>query len=638
MALKVLRDNLKKLFWVLWIVIAALVVLIFFEWGGYGQYGTAGGDVAATVGDEEISFGELQQAYRNLQNRYREAFGGELDSEMEKQLGLGRQALSQLVNRRILLGEARKVGLETTDEEVRDAILNFPVFKNADGRFVGAEQYQQILASNRLSVEEFEGSMRQDILLTKLDTILASTAFISEEAVEKAYREDVEKAKIRFVQLPAAQMDEPEVDPEALAAHLAENPDDFEVPEKRVVDYLLVDTNQLRQAMEITDERLRSYYDENTDQYTREEQVRARHILIQTGPDATEEAARGEAEETLARIQAGEDFAALARELSDDPGSAANGGVLRPFGRGEMVPEFEQAAFGATAGELVGPVKSSFGFHIIEVQSKTEGGLQPFEEVQASIRARLLTEDANQEAETKALDLAGRISENATEEELRALAEEEGLELQTTEPFGQTDPVPGIGATRSFNLSVFELEEGEISEPLRIPRGWAIIRLKEIQAPRIPALDEVEDEVRRAVVQERQKEAAIARLEEAAGSDLDTLADQLGVSVQESAEFGRGGQIAGLGQNREVIEAALGMEIGEMGGPIATDAGAVVFEIVERQSFDPETFAGEKAATRAQLEQERLQEIKGTLIEKRKRELETSVDPSVMENFGIVEI
>ena len=638
MALKVLRDNLKKLFWVLWIVIAALVVLIFFEWGGYGQYGTAGGDVAATVGDEEISFGELQQAYRNLQNRYREAFGGELDSEMEKQLGLGRQALSQLVNRRILLGEARKVGLETTDEEVRDAILNFPVFKNTDGRFVGAEQYQQILASNRLSVEEFEGSMRQDILLTKLDTILASTAFISEEAVEKAYREDVEKAKIRFVQLPAAQMDEPEVDPEALAAHLAENPDDFEVPEKRVVDYLLVDTNQLRQAMEITDERLRSYYDENTDQYTREEQVRARHILIQTGPDATEEAARGEAEETLARIQAGEDFAALARELSDDPGSAANGGVLRPFGRGEMVPEFEQAAFGATAGELVGPVKSSFGFHIIEVQSKTEGGLQPFEEVQASIRARLLTEDANQEAETKALDLAGRISENATEEELRALAEEEGLELQTTEPFGQTDPVPGIGATRSFNLSVFELEEGEISEPLRIPRGWAIIRLKEIQAPRIPALDEVEDEVRRAVVQERQKEAAIARLEEAAGSDLDTLADQLGVSVQESAEFGRGGQIAGLGQNREVIEAALGMEIGEMGGPIATDAGAVVFEIVERQSFDPETFAGEKAATRAQLEQERLQEIKGTLIEKRKRELETSVDPSVMENFGIVEI
>ena len=638
MALKVLRDNLKKLFWVLWIVIAALVVLIFFEWGGYGQYGTAGGDVAATVGDEEISFGELQQAYRNLQNRYREAFGGELDSEMEKQLGLGRQALSQLVNRRILLGEARKVGLETTDEEVRDAILNFPVFKNTDGRFVGAEQYQQILASNRLSVEEFEGSMRQDILLTKLDTILASTAFISEEAVEKAYREDVEKAKIRFVQLPAAQMDEPEVDPEALAAHLAENSDDFEVPEKRVVDYLLVDTNQLRQAMEITDERLRSYYDENTDQYTREEQVRARHILIQTGPDATEEAARGEAEETLARIQAGEDFAALARELSDDPGSAANGGVLRPFGRGEMVPEFEQAAFGATAGELVGPVKSSFGFHIIEVQSKTEGGLQPFEEVQASIRARLLTEDANQEAETKALDLAGRISENATEEELRALAEEEGLELQTTEPFGQTDPVPGIGATRSFNLSVFELEEGEISEPLRIPRGWAIIRLKEIQAPRIPALDEVEDEVRRAVVQERQKEAAIARLEEAAGSDLDTLADQLGVSVQESAEFGRGGQIAGLGQNREVIEAALGMEIGEMGGPIATDAGAVVFEIVERQSFDPETFAGEKAATRAQLEQERLQEIKGTLIEKRKRELETSVDPSVMENFGIVEI
>ncbi len=643
MALKYMRDNLKSLTWILWGVVAVFIMLIFFEWGGVNDRRTGNTEVAATVGSEEITYNEFRQQYRNLEDRYRQTFGEQFNRDLAKQFNLPIQALDQLINRRILLMEARDIGLRATDVEVRDAILEYPAFLDENGTFVGTERYQQILRSSRLTLSEFEDSMRNDVLLGKLNAILAQTAYVSDAEVEKSYREQAERAEIRFVQLPATEFaSEATASRAEIESYFTDHQTDYELPEQRVVDYLLVDTVKLRREIEVPEEELKAYYNDNQGDFTREEQIRARHILLRITPDRPAEMAENELDIVRQRIEAGEDFADLAGEVSEDESNSTRGGTLGFFGRGRMVPAFEEAAFNAAVGELVGPVKTDFGYHLIEVQDKRAGGLQPFEEVQAAVRSRLIGERVQEIAEAKIQDLAGRIEteELSSDEQLEALAVEEGLSWQTTEHFGSGDNVTGIGRAPDFTAAAFDLRVGGLSPPVKLPRGWAILRLEEIKPPRLAPLEEVEAEVRQAVEQQNRKTAAARRLGEMraaleAGGDFESLAPELGLEIQESGEFGRFGSITGLGSNRRVIDSALELQEGEWGEPVESNLGAVLFQVTARQEFDEAEFAKEKTTTRASQQAERLNQLVASLIELRRRDLTPKYDAQVLANFGI---
>ena len=643
MALKYLRDNLKSLTWVLWGVVAVFVMLIFFQWGGVNDRGRGGArDIAATVGDQEITYEQFRQRYRGLEDQYRQTFGEQFNREMAKQFNLPVQALDQLINRRILLMEAKSVGLRATDGEVRQAILDYPAFRDESGRFIGTESYKRLLRANRQSVDQFETTIREDVLLAKLNTVLAQTAYVSAADVEKKYREQAELAKIRFVQLPATQMTSEAATNGEIEAYFADHQTEYELSEERVADYLMVDTVKLRREIEIPEEQIVAYHEANLDQYSREEQVRARHILLRITPDRPVEQAESELLEIRRRIEAGEDFAALAREFSDDESNSDRGGNLGLFGRNQMVKAFEDAAFGAAVGELVGPVQTDFGFHLIEVQDHREGGLQPLDQVRGAVRARLVSERVAEIGEAKIQDLASRIETEklTSSEQLSVLAEEEGLTLQTTEAFGRNDSITGVGRALDFTAAAFDLEVGETSEPVKLPRGWAILMLKEIKPPRLPDLAEVESEVRQAVERENLKTAALRRLGElssavAAGGNFEELVSELGLEIQESGEFGRYGTIAGLGSNRQLIDEALELDAGQWGRPVESSLGAVLFEVIERQTFDAVEFEQEKSATRASQESERLSQLLSSLIELRRRDLTPKYDAQVLANFGI---
>lgn len=636
MALKYIRDNLKSFFWVLWIVVAALVGLVFFEWGGFSSAGNVP-DVAAVVGDEEISFADFQRTYRNIENQYRQTFGEQFNDELAKQFNLPVQALDQLIDRRILLMEAEKIGLQVSKKEIQRQILDYPVFQE-DGKFVGVEEYQNILRRNRLTTEGFESSLREDLLLVKLESILAGSAYVSDSEVEEAYRAEVERAKVRYVELPASSATvAEEITRLELEEYLAANADDYEVPEQRVADYLLVDSGRMRGQVTIEEAEARGYYDENPAEFEKPEQVLARHILRKTGERSDEEVL-AEVQDIKRRIEGGEDFATLAGEMSEDPGSAANGGELPPFGRGAMLPPFENASFSAPLNTLTEPVKTTFGYHLIEVLDRTEAGAQPFEEVRARIEARLKNEKVQTLAESKAFEIAGQIAEDAGLEALQAIADgDDAINLATTEPFSQADSIPGFGRAPAFNDAVFGLEEGALSEPLRVPRGWAIASLKEVLAPRAATLDEVETEIRGVLTRERQKAAAVSQLQELAaqGKSLDDIATELSLEAKESSEFGPTGTIPGMVDSQSLVQAAFEMGVGEMGTPVAAGQGAVLFELLERSEFDPTQFEEDKASTRAREERQRLSEMRGAIIEQRRRELVPQYSAQVMENFGI---
>lgn len=642
--LKVFRDNLKHLKWVLWLVVLVFVVFLFTDFGAISPVGTVSTTAAATVGDYEISYAEFQQAYRQQEAQIAQAYGGQLDSDIARQIGLPRQVMEFLVAEKILLAEGERMGLRVTDEEVRERILEFPVFQDASGNFVGEDDYQSILRSNRMTSASFEQDIRNEILGNRIRSILNDNVYVSEQEVEQSYREQAEKARIRFIPVAGADFAERvEFDDAELADYFAQNRLDFEVSEQRIVDYLLIDPADLQQSLQISDDEVLAYYRENEADYTRDEQVKARHILARTGDDRTLEQATAAIATARSRIEAGEAFGKVAGEVSDDPGSKTNGGDLGFFGRGQMVGPFEAAAFSAAVGDLVGPVETSFGVHLIEVLERSEGGTQPLEQVSTSIRNRLASDRASALAETKASELKERIErENLTDSEsLRALAEgEEGVSFSTSPPFEEAGRVEGLGRAPAFTTTAFDLEVGEISDAIQVPRGWSILRLDEIRAERLPELAEVTDEVRTALRRSRELELATAALRDArerieGGATFDEVAAGLDVEIQESGDFGATGTIGQLGSNPELASAALALDAGDVGGPIRHNRQSVLFEVVERKRFDAAEFEQQKDSTRSQLVSTRATEVLSSLVEARRAELGVVYDPTFIENFEL---
>lgn len=518
------------------------------------------------------------------------------------------------------------MGLTVSEEELRREILS-----QFGGNFPGPEQYRRMLAGQGYTVSQFERLLREDLLMAKLQEVLASNLYVPDEEVEEAYRETVERARIRFIRLTGDQVaaaEEVQVSDSEITSYFEENREAFRLPERREVAYVMVDSNEMRTRTQIDEGDLVEYYEANEDQFTRPEQVRVRHVFVRTDDRSAAEA-REILENAQERIAAGESFAQVAADLSEDPSSADRGGELGFIGRGQMPPEFEEAAFGATPGELVGPVEAAFGMHLLEVTERREGGVQPFPEVRGQIQTRLLAEELPQIVENRARELARRIEEEnvASADGLQSLAETDPvLTFGAPPPFGPDETVPGLGRPRDFLDAVFALgEPGAVSEPVSVPRGQAVVLLEDVLPPRDQELDEVRDEIREQIADTKKKQLAIDRLAEIktqveGGQTLEEAAQELGAQVQETQQFGPGGAIQGLGYNPRVAEAALDMGEGEVGGPFEAGQGALLFQVAERTTGDPEELAEQADQIRSRLEQQKLNQFLSSLLNQRRLE------------------
>jgi len=633
--LQVFRDSMKYLAWILWVVIGVFVLFVFVDFGRGSSYGDRGGThTAATVGSQQISYREYEQEYRQLEDQMRQRLGERYTPEVGEQLKLPMQALNRLVSRKILLEEAERLDLAVSDAELRRYIVHLPVFQDSQGAFVGPEGYQRGVRRLGFTTEAFEQSIREQLMLQRLVGALERSVVVSDGDVESKYREQVEKAKLRYVAIPfAASVGQVPITDAEVQRYFDEHREQLRIPEQRTADYLLVDQAKLEQTMPVTDGELRTYYDQHAAEYAQPEQVRARHILVETA----EQAAAAQA-----RLRAGEDFAKVAREVSTDTGSGAAGGDLGWFGRGRMVPEFEQAAFGAAVGQVVGPVKSQFGYHLIQVQEKKAPGATPFADVKESLKTRYAAERSAQVAEEKAKTIADAITKAAgnARQKMQELASQPGLELGATEPFSRQGAVAPLGAAPELNAAAFQLQKSGVSAPVRTPRGWVVLRLTEIKPPHLPELAEVRDTVRRGAEQEKQRVAAFRRLEEAratvgAGAGLAAVAAQLGAAVQETQEFGQGQIVPGLGFAPELAKSAMSQPMGTVAGPVAAAGSALLYEVASRTGVDPVQFAAQKDGLRQQLEQEQINALITSLINAKKQELGVTYDPQLLKTMGL---
>lgn len=643
--LKALRQNLRYLHWILWLVIAVFVIFIFLDFGtGVGNFGGGNQANAATVGGERITRVEFQRAYRRMEDQARQLYGEQFTPEVATQLRLPVRALDELITRRILLDEARRLGLRATDGEVRRQILADGSFKDESGRFVGDETYRQILGQMGTTRNAYEREVREQVLLEKLVNTLRANLWVSDQEVERSYREQVEKAKIKYLVAPRNQFAQAADVPQGeVAAYFNSHKEELRLPAQREVAYLTVESAKLLPQVNEDEAAMRRYYQEHIQEYTQQEQARARHILAKVDDEHPEAAARARIEQARRRIEGGEDFAKVAGELSEDEGSKASGGDLGLFGRDQMVKEFSDAAFAAEPGKLVGPVRSDYGFHLIEVTEKRPAGQRTFEQVRGEIGGRLVGERVREIAEAKARELSQRLIAEKPKgpEALEALAKQDPtLTYALSGKFGQSDPIPGIGPAPGFTGAAFALEKGKVSEPVQVPRGWAVLYLKDVHEPRVPELSEVEPRVRALLARQKQEALAMDRLkrarsEMAAGKSLEDVAKELGTQVQESPEFGAQGMIPGLGMSSDLARAALALQPGQAGGPVAAGPGAVLFEVTERKSWNPQEFQANREATRERLEQEQLGRLLASLLEQRRRDLGVEYDRELLQSLGL---
>jgi peptidyl-prolyl cis-trans isomerase D len=645
--LNVFRENIKRLAPVLWVVIAVFVLLVFADYQGQGTDAASPTAAAATVAGEPITYSEFERQYRSLEARLQQVYGEAYTADLAQQMGVPMQAMNSLISQKIVLVEADRMGLRPTEDELRRAILEVPALQDEQGRFIGFEEYRRVLRANRINEADFERSMREQVLLQKFNDVLAGTVWVSEDEIQREAKEQAETASIRWIRMTPADLSEPvAVSDEEVRAYFEERRADYQIPEQRTVAYLLVNPNVIEGALEIPEEEVRGYYEQNPQEFTREEQVRAEHILLFVNAERSAEQARAELDDIRRRVEAGESFQTIAQEVSEDDATRARGGDLGFFGRGRMTPQFEEQAFAGQAGDLVGPFENQLGprtgYHLVRIIARQEGGLQPFDEVANRIEVRIKNERARLEAENRATRLAESLAEETSlgEDRLRELAESEGVELQVTEPFARDAAIPRIGRGTPFADAAFTLEPGKPSEAVRVASGWAVLTVLEVVPSRAAELGDVEAEVRQEATDKRRAERVVELLEQAraaieAGSTFAEAIAGLGPFPQDSAAFTARGTISGLGSAPAVSAAALQLEVGDVGGPISTPTGAVLFEVIEREHFDPVTLAETAGSIREQLVGEKVGALLQSIVESRRGELDINFSRQFLETFEV---
>ena len=587
-------------------------------------------EVLATVGDHEITVARFRQIYLAQLQNYRLQSSGEVSEDVLRSLGLDRQILQALVSRYAALSEAERLGLAVSDAEVRQRIVNLPAFQD-NGQFVGERRYRQALQFQRppLTPAQFEEEVRRDILFERLETAVTGWVAVSEAEVAAEHRRRNEKVRVEVVVFRGDDhRDEVEASDEEIEALYDESPLAWEEPEKRKLRFLLVDESAIFETINPGDEEIRQYYDAGIEQYTTPGQVRASHILLRT-EGREESAVEARAAELAAAARGGADFAALARQHSQDEATAADGGDLGLFGRGRMVAEVETAAFELDVDAVSDPVRSAFGFHVIRVTERQEQTVQPLDEVREAIANTLRNEQATSRAAALGRAIAAEVS---TPDDLERAASARGLELQESGFVAAGEPILGLGFAPQVSAQAFQMEEGAVAGPIQTPTGPAFITVIDRQEPVVPPLTDVREQVRRDVLRRKALELARRKADETlgalqAGDGFRAAAEAAELGVGASELIARGAAFPEVGVSPELERVAFALPVGGVSGVVDTGGDALaVVHLVERQEAAAEQLAADGDALRAELLRNRRDEFYRSYMSRVQQRLSIDID------------
>lgn len=510
--LQTIRERAQG--WIAWAIVI-LISVPFALWGIQSYLGVGSEPVAASVNGVEITQRQLDSSIQETRMRLREQLGAAYQPELFDDGKMRVQVLDRIIRDSLLMQVSEDMGLRASNQEIRTAIISNPAFQS-EGRFDNAT-YERMLDLQGLRPPQYEASLRQRVVGSQLARAVIASELVTDSQLSEAVRLQRQQRKVSFIRVPKAAFlsDEP-IAEQDIQTYFEENQASFQTPERVQLSYLVLDAGSIDAASAPSDEELHVTYEAEIDRFRKPERRRVRHILITVSADAdtaAEESSRARAEEIHARIEAGEDFAQLAKELSEDPGSAGQGGDLGLIEQGLMDPAFDQVAFALDQGAFSQPVRSQFGYHLVEVTEIEAGEVKPFDEVKGQLAAEALKRGA----EGMFFDWAERLANLTYEsaDSLEPAAEALGLELKTSEWIDRNGG-EGILANRKVIAAAFSddvLREGlnsELIEPERNELLAVVLRVVEHEEASAKPLDQVKDEIVKTLRDQRAAEAAQA--------------------------------------------------------------------------------------------------------------------------------
>jgi peptidyl-prolyl cis-trans isomerase D len=559
----------------IWILVFAFVGLMVFEWGMDFTGLKRQTNVVGKIDGQKITIQEFQQAVQNVYLQERENSGNEPDEARMQQIR--DQVWDQMVQRVLFAKQIRKRDIKITDKEVYLYITQQPqslppvISQNpnfmTDGKFDMAK-YQQALNNPQIDWTPIEQYVREVLPFQKLQTIITASVLVTEEEVKADYLDKNQKSKI---------------------------------------EYLLVPTTAfIKDSVKASESDTRQYYEKNKEEFKRDERRRLNYVLFPTNPTASDsQKVLDLADEIKSEAQSGEDFATLADEYSEDPSVRTNHGDLGYFERDRMVKEFSEAAFSGKPGEIVGPVITSFGVHIIKViDKKKEQG----QEMVHAAHILLKFEPSALTLET-AQNLANNFMETAKEEGFKTAADNYKYDVKETPEFTDNNYIPGFGQMRGAVEWTFRESQGDISPVHKTAQGYVIFEIAEVLPAGYRPLDEVKQLCKSRVEQEKRKELALnyAQIIQEKINQNESFTriaagdDSRQVMFDSTAQFTRSQPSPKIGRAPEVIAASFTLPPGEVSSMLDTDRGYFFVKVLDRTPFKEEDYKAQREAIRTRL-------------------------------------
>lgn len=622
-------------------IICIMMVVTLVPGGILGDTFGGSANAVAKVGSREVTLQEVQTQARMIA-RQQFPRGNVPEQVMPF---FYQRAAEGLVMQDIFLTEANRLGLTATDEELRNTFQHGPFAQQffPEGQFIGADAYKNFVQTQfQMSVPQFEEAVKKDLTMTKLRNLIEGSVTVSQADVADLWKRQNTKAKVGYAIFSVEQLAKGVNPSDAeLRAFYEKNQQQFanSIPEERKAQYIMIDAAKLAEAKPTADD-LQTYYKQHQDEFRVPESVTARHILIATAqpgssaqPDQkTIDAARAKADDIAKQARSGANFADLAKKYSDDPGSKNSGGELGQVRRGQTVPEFEQAAFGAKKGDIAGPVKTQYGFHIIQVQEKTDAHVKPLEEVRAQIEPII----ARQKAQGAAEQLARKVESQARTMGLDKAAAENRLQVTTTGFFTRGDSLPGIGSSPQFMDFAFGQKPMAPPTAVATPQGFVVAQVADVKPARTPSFDEVKTKIAEELRREKAQSMLAQKTQELSDKarsmhDLKAAAAQTGAVYKTSDLVTPDQQIPELGALGSIVDIAA-MKPGEISGAVPAGRNGAVIQVLEKQEPAMSEFDKAKDSIREALLQRKRSEVLEVYMSSLRDRMEKAGKVKIYEN------
>jgi peptidyl-prolyl cis-trans isomerase D len=535
-------DALKGQKWLAYIVLGALAV-VFAAWGAYGivNLNFGGSSYAAEANGAKISLEEARNAWLRQQTQWQQRLGG---TEIPAQLRatLQNQVLESLIRSALLTERTQKLGYRVSHAALTEAVQEEPAFQ-INGQY-SPEAARAALAQAGISLEAYESELRTEVQRMQLEGGIRASDFLTTTELARLTDLENQEREVRYLVLaPDLFKAAVKVDDAAIAAYYKSHLSQYMTPESVRLQYAELRLEALAAQQSVSDADLRAAYEKQKSQLEVPEKRRARHILI-TGKD--DAAARAQAEQVLAQAKAGKDFGQLAQQYSQDPGSAHNGGDLGWADRNSFVKPFADALFAMKVGEIAGPIKTQFGYHIIRLDAIQPGKTKTFEEARNDLETQLRRDHATDRFGDIQEQLQSKLGEPGAD--LGALAQQYHLQQGEVAAYAKGTGAPPLGPAPQLQELLFgepPLAVGRLGGPVLVGDDrLLIVKVLEHRKPAAKPLSEVRDGVVAAISREQETAAALkaadgARDKLIAGASFDAIAKELNVTADPAHFIGR---------------------------------------------------------------------------------------------------